>query len=94
MEEDLKILREIKQNNESKAMIIHNNTSNLQITWSNEDLKNMAEIQHRCARENRAIDNLIQSYKKLEEENKELKDKLEETNQRLQEIELQILEED
>lgn len=62
--EAIEIIRKIKKDNESKSMIICNNTSNIQIRWSNKDLKEMAEITNRCAKENRAIEtvlNLIQT---------------------------------
>lgn len=58
-EEAKDILFKIKKDNESKAMIIHNNSSNIQISWSNEDLKDMARIQQRCANNVRAIDIIL-----------------------------------
>ena len=81
VEEAKEILFKIKFDNESKAMIVHNNSSNLQITWSNEDLKNMAEISHRCAIQNRAIDVLLKYIKELEEQyisKTKIKDKIQE----------------
>lgn len=64
LEEAKTILNTIKLDNESKAMIIYNNTSNIQIRWSNEDLKEMAEISQRCARENRAIEIILSELEK------------------------------
>ena len=66
--EAIEIIRKIKKDNESKSMIICNNTSNIQIRWSNKDLKEMAEITNRCAKENRAIETVLNL---LEEKDKE-----------------------
>ena len=66
-EEAIEIIREIKKDNESKIMIINTNTSNIQIRWSNKDLKEMAEISNRCAKENRAIETVLSM---LEEKDK------------------------
>ena len=64
IEEAKKELLGIKKDNESKAMIINNNSSNMQIRWSNKDLKEMAEISQRCAREIRAIEIVLSELEK------------------------------
>lgn len=69
-EEAIDLLYTIKQDNESRAMIVHNNSSNIQISWSNEDLKDMAKIQQRCANNIRAIDTILDLYKQEKEKNK------------------------
>ena len=71
IEEAISILYKIKQDNENKVMIIHNNSSNIQIRWSSKDLKEMAEIEQRCAKENKAIETLLTAYEKEKEKNKE-----------------------
>lgn len=70
--EAIDLLYTIKQDNESRAMIVHNNISNIQISWSKEDLKDMAKIQQRCANNIRAIDTILDLYKQEKEKNKEL----------------------
>ena len=62
--EAIEILKEIKKDNESKIMIINTNTSNIQIRWSNKDLKEMAEISNRCGKENRAIETVLNLLEK------------------------------
>ena len=64
IEEAKKELLGIKKDNESKAKITHNNSSNIQIRWSNKDLKEMAEISNRCAREIRAIETVLNELEK------------------------------
>lgn len=66
IKEAKKELLEIKKDNESKAMIINNNSSNVQIRWSNKDLKEMSEISQRCAREIRAIEVVLSELEKKE----------------------------
>lgn len=63
-EEAIETIREIKKDNESKIMIINTNTSNIQIRWSNKDLKEMAEISNRCGKENRAIETVLNLLEK------------------------------
>lgn len=72
-EEAKDILFKIKKDNESKAMIIHNNSSNIQISWSNEDLKDMARIQQRCANNVRAIDIILNELDSKDTEINKLK---------------------
>ena len=72
IEEAKKELLGIKKDNESKAMIIHNNSSNMQIRWSNKDLKEMAEISQRCAREIRAIETVLAELEKKDRIIKEM----------------------
>lgn len=68
IEEAKKELLEIKKDNESKAMIINNNSSNIQIRWSNKDLKEMAEISQRCAREIRAIETVLEELENKQDD--------------------------
>lgn len=68
IEEAKKELLEIKKDNESKAMIINNNSSNMQIRWSNKDLKEMAEISQRCAREIRAIETVLEELENKQDD--------------------------
>lgn len=68
IEEAKKELLGIKKDNESKAMIIHNNSSNIQIRWSNKDLKEMAEISQRCAREIRAIETVLEELENKQDD--------------------------
>ena len=49
-------------------MIIFNNSSNIQIRWSNKDLKEMAEINNRCAKENRAIETVLNLLEKKDQQ--------------------------
>lgn len=67
-EEAIEILKETKKDNESKIMIINTNTSNIQIRWSNKDLKEMAEISNRCAKENKAIETVLNLLEKKDKE--------------------------
>ena len=68
IKEAKKELLEIKKDNESKAMIINNNSSNMQIRWSNKDLKEMAEISQRCAREIRAIETVLEELENKQDD--------------------------
>lgn len=92
IKEAKKELLEIKKDNESKAMIINNNSSNMQIRWSNKDLKEMAEISQRCAREIRAIETVLSelensiSISKVEEAIEELNQEIENCERRQNEV--------
>ena len=53
------ILQQIKNENERKIDIVHNNMANTEVRWTENDIKVMNDIAYKCALENRAIEIVI-----------------------------------
>ena len=70
-EEAIKILVNMKKENESLAMRIFNNRLDFRIVWSESDLKNMAKTSQECAKKIRAIETVLSI---LEEKDKQIAD--------------------
>lgn len=68
-EEAIKILVNMKKENESLAMRISNNRLDFRIVWSESDLKNMAKTSQECAKKIRVIETVLSM---LEEKDKQI----------------------
>ncbi len=55
----INILQQIKKENERKIDIVHNNMANMEVRWTENDVKVMNDIAYKCALENRAIEIII-----------------------------------
>lgn len=55
----MNILQQIKKENERKIDIVHNNMANMEVRWTENDVKVMNDIAYKCALENRAIEIII-----------------------------------